>query len=289
MNPPTTALRTLRFGHSPDADDAYMFYGFHTGRAAIAGCQVEHVLEDIQSLNRRALERADLEITAVSAHAFAHLADRYAVLACGASMGLGYGPVVVACAPRPLASLAGERVAIPGPLTTAALLLGLECPGCVPVEVMFDRIPEVVRRGHTDDGAPVAAGVIIHESQLTYAAEGLVKVLDFGELWDARDRLPVPLGLDVVRRDLGPELMRAVSAGFRASIQAALDHEEEAIRYALRFGRGLDVPQGKRFVHMYVNELTLEMGDRGRRSLETLYARAAAAGLIPAVPALEVV
>jgi len=289
MNASPTALRTLRFGHSPDADDAYMFYGFHTGRATIAGCQVEHVLEDIQSLNRRALERADLEITAVSAHAYAHLADRYAVLACGASMGMGYGPVVVAASPRTVESLRGERVAIPGPLTTAALLLELECPGCVPVEVMFDQIPKVVRQGQTDEGAPIAAGVIIHESQLTYAAEGLVKVLDFGELWERRDRLPVPLGLDVVRRDLGADLMRAVSRGFRASIQDALDHEEEAIRYALRFGRGLDVPEGKRFVHMYVNELTLDMGDRGKRALETLYARAVGARLIPAAPAIEVI
>ena len=279
----------LRFGHSPDADDAYMFYGFHTGRATIAGCRVEHVLEDIQSLNRRALERADLEITAVSAHAYAHLADRYAVLACGASMGMGYGPVVVATGPRTLESLRGERVAIPGKLTTAALLLKLECPDCVPVEVMFDRIPEVVRRGHADDGAKVAAGVIIHESQLTYIAEGLTKVLDFGELCEARDGLPVPLGLDVVRRDLGPDLMHAVSRGFRASIQDALDHEEEAIRYALRFGRGLDVPKGKQFVHMYVNELTLDMGERGRRALASLYDRALDAGLIPAQPPLAVV
>ena len=284
----TTPLRTLRFGHSPDADDAYMFYGFHTGRATIAGCRVEHVLEDIQSLNRRELEGADLEITAVSAHAYAHLADRYAVLACGASMGLGYGPVVVAAGARTLESLRGERVAIPGKLTTAALLLKLECPDCEPVEVMFDRIPEVVRRGHADDGTPIAAGVIIHESQLTYAAEGLTKVLDFGELWETRDRLPVPLGLDVVRRDLGPDLMLAVSRGFRASIQDALDHEEEAIRYALRFGRGLDVPQGKQFVHMYVNELTLDMGERGRQALARLYSRAVAAGLIQAQPTLSV-
>jgi len=289
VSSPAAALRTLRFGHSPDADDAYMFYGFHTGRAAIAGCRVEHVLEDIQSLNLRALERGDLEITAVSAHAYAHLADRYAVLACGASMGLGYGPVLVAREERPLASLRGQRVAIPGRLTTAALLLRLECPECEAVEVVFDRIPEVVRRGRTDDGAPVAAGVIIHESQLTYRSEGLVCVLDFGELWERRDGLPVPLGLDVVRRDLGAPLMRAVSAGFRASIQEALDHEEEAIHYALRFGRGLDVTQGKRFVHMYVNELTLEMGEAGRRALETLYARAHAAGLAPAPPRLEVI
>ena len=274
--------RTLRFGHSPDADDAYMFYGFHAGLAAVEGCRVEHVLEDIQSLNRRALERADLEITAVSAHAYAFLAGRYAVLACGASMGQGVGPVVVAREPRTLESLQGRRVAIPGPLTTAALLLRCECPGCVPVEVMFDRIPAAVLAGE------VEAGVIIHESQLTYRHEGLVKVLDFGELWRERDGLPVPLGLDVVRRDLGPDLMRAVSTGFRASIQAALDHEEEAIRYALQFGRGLDPGQGKRFVHMYVNELTLDLGATGRQALGRLYERARAAGAIEESPALEI-
>ena len=280
---PPSSLRTIRFGHSPDADDAYMFYGFHTGRATIAGCAVEHVLEDIQSLNRRALERADLEITAVSAHAFAFLGDRYAVLRCGASMGMGYGPVVVARGSRTLESLRGKRVAIPGPLTTAALLLRTECPECVPVEVMFDRIPAAVLAGD------VEAGVIIHESQLTYRDEGLVKVVDFGELWKARDGLPVPLGLDVVRRDLGPELMKAVSVGFRASIQAALDHEDEALAYALRFGRGLDTKKGGTFVHMYVNDLTLDLGPLGRRALTRLYEGAVRIGAIPGAPPLDIV
>lgn len=275
--------RTLRFGHSPDADDAYMFYGFHAGLAAIPGCRVEHVLEDIQSLNVRAIERADLEITAVSAHAYAQLSDRYAILSCGASMGMGWGPVVVARAPMALADLRGKRVAIPGALTTAALLLRVECPDSIPVEVMFDRIPAAVLAGEVD------AGVIIHESQLTYQAEGLVKVLDFGELWQRRDGLPVPLGLDVVRRDLGADLICAVSEGFRASIQAALDHEDEAIRYALQFGRGLDVAQGKQFVHMYVNELTLDMGETGRRALEWLYRQASEAGVIRRVPPLEII
>jgi 1,4-dihydroxy-6-naphthoate synthase len=278
-----TALRTLRFGHSPDADDAFMFYGFHSGLAAISGCRVEHVLEDIQSLNRRALERGDLEITAVSAHAYAHLGERYAVLSCGASMGMGYGPVVVAREPRTPESLRGRRVAIPGPLTTAALLLQIECPGCVPVEVMFDRIPAAV------GGGEVEAGVIIHESQLTYRDEGLVKVLDFGELWRDRDRLPVPLGLDVVRRDLGTDLMKAVSDGFRASIQAALDHEEDALDYALGFGRGLDAAKGRTFVHMYVNDLTLEMGETGARALARLYERAVDAGAIGKAPNIAVV
>jgi 1,4-dihydroxy-6-naphthoate synthase len=283
VNETATAQRTLRFGHSPDADDAYMFYGFHTGQAAIEGCRVEHVLEDIQSLNVRAIERADLEITAVSAHAYAHLIDRYAVLACGASMGFGYGPVLVSRGARTLDSLRGRRVATPGRLTTAALLLRLECPECVPVEVRFDRIPEAVLAGE------VEAGVIIHESQLTYVDEGLTKVLDFGELWKERDHLPVPLGLDVVRRDLGPALMSAVSRGFRASIESAHAHEDEALAYALQFGRGLDTGKGRRFVRMYVNELTLDMGALGRQALERLYARAVEVGVIAAAPPLEIV
>jgi len=280
---PTAAPTTLRFGHSPDADDAFMFYGFHTGRAAVEGCAVEHVLEDIQSLNRRALERADLEITAVSAHAYAHLADRYAVLSCGASMGLGYGPIVVAREPHPVDWLAGRRVAIPGPLTTAALLLRIECPACQPVEVRFDEIPAAVARGDVD------AGVIIHESQLTYLDEGLVKLLDFGELWQERDRLPVPLGLDVVRRDLGKERMEAVSRGFRASINAAFHDEDAAIRYALQFGRGLDVERGRTFVHMYVNALTLDMGEAGRRALAHLYRRAVEVGVLGKAPELDII
>ena len=283
MSATPTQLRTLRFGHSPDADDAYMFYGFHTGEAVIDGCRVEHVLQDIQSLNVRAIEHGDLEITACSAHAYAHLADRYAVLTCGASFGWGYGPVLVARAPRSVASLAGKRVAIPGKLTTAALLLRTECPDVEAVEVMFDDIPRAVLAGEVD------AGVIIHESQLTYRDEGLSKVLDFGELWQKRDNLPVPLGLDVVRRDLGAPLMQACSAGFRRSIESAFAHEDEAIRYALQFGRGLDTAKGKTFVHMYVNDLTLDMGELGRRALARLYERALAAGAITKAPALEVV
>jgi len=279
----STALRSLRFGHSPDADDAYMFFGFHTGEARVEGCRVEHVLEDIQSLNARALVHADLEMTACSAHAFAFLADRYAVMACGASFGWGYGPVLVSREARTAASLAGKRVAIPGLLTTAALLLRTECPDVEPVEVAFDRIPHAVLAGEVD------AGVIIHESQLTYRDEGLTKVLDFGELWKERDGLPVPLGLDVVRRDLGPELMRACSTAFRKSIEAAFAHEDEALAYALRFGRGLDTAKGSRFVHMYVNELTLDMGERGRAGLALLYQRAVACGAVPAAPAFDVV
>ena len=283
MSATPTEIRTVRFGHSPDADDAYMFYGFHTGEAVIDGCKVEHVLQDIQTLNRRAIDAADLEITAVSAHAYAYLADKYAVLACGASFGWGYGPVLVAREARTVASLKGKRVAIPGKLTTAALLLQIECPEVEPVEVMFDDIPRAILAGE------VEAGVIIHESQLTYVAEGLSKVLDFGELWKDRDHLPVPLGLDIVRRDLGPELMKACSIGFRKSIESAFAHEDEAIAYALQFGRGLDTRQGKQFVHMYVNDLTLDMGERGLAGIQLLYDRALACGAISQRPPFEII
>ena len=283
MSATPTEIRTVRFGHSPDADDAYMFYGFHTGEAVIDGCKVEHVLQDIQTLNRRAIDAADLEITAVSAHAYAYLADKYAVLACGASFGWGYGPVLVAREARTVASLKGKRVAIPGKLTTAALLLQIECPEVETVELMFDDIPRAILAGE------VEAGVIIHESQLTYVAEGLSKVLDFGELWKDRDHLPVPLGLDIVRRDLGPELMKACSVGFRKSIESAFAHEDEAIAYALQFGRGLDTRQGKQFVHMYVNDLTLDMGERGRAGIQLLYDRALACGAISQRPPFEII
>src|SRR5262249_31487261 len=186
----------------------------------------------------------------------------------------GSCPIVVARRARTGAGLAGRKAATPGRLTTAALLLRTECPDVQPVEVRFDDIPRAVLAGE------VEAGVIIHESQLTYLDEGLAKVLDFGELWQERDGLPVPLGLDVVRRDLGVPLMRACSLGFRRSIEAALANEDTAIRYALQFGRGLDAAKGKTFVHMYVNELTLDMGPRGRAGLAKLYERARACGAI---------
>ena len=168
-------------------------------------------------------------------------------------------------------------------MTAAALLLRLECPQAIPVEHRFDTIPDAVAAGEFE------AGVIIHESQLTYGEQGLVKVVDFGELWEKRDGLPLPLGLDVVRRDLGPDLMREISRGFRASIQSAIDDEDAALAYALQFGRGVDHGTGRKFVRMYVNDLTLDMGDEGRKALEHLYARAVAAGAIPKAPTLDVV
>jgi 1,4-dihydroxy-6-naphthoate synthase len=273
----------LRVGHSPDPDDAFMFYGLASGEVRIRNFRIEHVLEDIESLNRRAA-RGELEVTAISAHAYPRVAGTYHVLSTGASMGRGYGPVVVARTPWGLGDLAGRRVAIPGAWTTAALLLALYARDYEPVEVTFDRIPQAVLEGQVD------AGVLIHEGQLTYADMGLSKVADFGELWE-RDSggLPLPLGLDVVRADLGPELCREINHGLRESIRYGRAHEEAALAYALTFGRGLGVELGRRFVGMYVSEDTVDMGQEGRQALELLYRRGAERGLLPSIPELVVI
>jgi 1,4-dihydroxy-6-naphthoate synthase len=281
--PAAPVAPVLRVGHSPDPDDAFMFYGLASGAVKIRSFAIEHVLEDIESLNRRAAAR-ELEVTAISAHAYPRVADAYAILATGASMGRGYGPVVVATKPMTLADLKGKRVAIPGPWTTAALLLAIYAEGYEPVPVVFDRIPEAVISGAVD------AGVLIHEGQLTYASMGLTKVADFGELWQAETGgLPLPLGLDVVRKDLGPELCAEINTGLRASIEYARAHLEPAIDYALTFGRGLDRGLGKKFVGMYVSEDTVDMGEPGREALRLLFKRGAERGMLPEVPELVVV
>ncbi|MGH7726512.1 MAG: menaquinone biosynthesis family protein [Candidatus Eiseniibacteriota bacterium] len=273
----------LRVGHSPDPDDAFMFYGLAHGKVRIRDYRIEHVLEDIESLNRRAAGR-ELEVTAISAHAYPRVADAYHILSTGASMGRGYGPVVVATRPMALSDLRGKRVAIPGPWTTAALLTALYADGYTPVEVVFDQIPAAVLSGDVD------AGVLIHEGQLTYAAMGLTKIADFGELWAAETGgLPLPLGLDVVRADLGPELCREINRGLRESILYARAHLDDAIAYALTFGRGLDKELGKKFVGMYVSEDTVDMGEAGREALRLLFRRGAEKGILPGVPELVVV
>jgi len=284
--PPPVARGTIRFGHSPDPDDAFMFYGFAEGATTIRGYRVEHVLRDIQTLNEIALAGHDpLEVTAISAHAYPRLADRYAVLFCGASMGKGYGPIVVARedGPGSIEDLAGKRVAIPGELTTAYLVAQLLLPDFDALVHPFDQIPEAVATGAFD------AGIVIHEGQITYGDRGLVRIVDLGEAWFEETALPLPLGLDVVRKDLGPDLMREIARGFAASIDYAFAHEEAAVAYALDFGRGLDTERTRRFVRMYVNDLTLDMGEEGRRALDTLFRRAAGAELIEPVDEIEVV
>jgi 1,4-dihydroxy-6-naphthoate synthase len=297
----------LRFGHSPDPDDAFMFYGFAAGGVkvelredgsmdaspAASGSsateapgrryRVEHVLEDIQSLNERAM-RAELEMTAVSAHAYPFVAERYWVMRTGVSMGDGYGPLVVARAPTSsLADLRGARIAVPGLLTTGMLVLKLFLDEFRPVLVRFDQILEAVAEGRAE------AGVVIHEGQLTWPSASVHKVVDLGELWKKDTGYPLPLGLDLVRKDLGLPLAFAASAALRKSIEFAQAHREEAMRYALQFGRGLDATLGDRFVGMYVNDWTLDMGEPGRRALALLLDRAAEAGLTPGVSDLRLV
>ncbi|MFQ5790291.1 MAG: menaquinone biosynthesis family protein [Acidobacteriota bacterium] len=272
----------LRIGHSPDPDDAFMFCALSRGAVRIRDFAIEHVLEDIESLNRRALT-GELEVTAISAHAYLSVAHRYWVLATGASMGEGYGPVVVARSPLTAEELRGKRVAIPGERTTAALLARIYLGDFEPVVRPFDRIFRAVDSGEAD------AGVLIHEGQLTYAGRGYHKVQDFGEQWARDTGLPLPLGLDVVRSNLGRELARDINQAMRQSIDWAYAHEEEALDYALQWGRGLEREMGRRFVKMYVSELTRDMGQKGEQALHTLFRRAAEAGIIEKPPPITLI
>lgn len=266
--------------HSPDSDDAFMHYGIASGRVDTGGIEFDHLLADIETLNRAAFE-GRYEVSAVSFHAYAHLTHRYLLLPHGSSMGDDYGPIVVARKDGP-ASTAGITVAVPGTLTTAFLVLRLYHPDVNYVVMPFNAIQEAVRRGE------VEAGLLIHEGQLTYADEGLKKLVDLGEWWaDRTAGLPLPLGGNVIRRDLGPGMVATVSRILHASIAYALDHRDEALDYALQFGRGLDRAKADRFVGMYVNELTLQYGDRGRTAVQRLMDEAWHHRLIPSRVAVE--
>ncbi len=274
-------MTVIRVAHSPDSDDAFMFYALAAGKIDTGDLEFEHVLEDIETLNRAAFEGA-YEVTAVSIHAYAHLDDRYALLGSGASMGDGYGPVVVAREPMEPQALVSATVAIPGTLTSAALALQLWNPELRTTVLPFDRILPAVAAGEVD------AGVVIHEGQLTYADEGLHKVVDLGEWWAGETGgLPLPLGGNVIRRDLGEALMRRVAGLLEASIRYALTHREEALEHALAYGRGLDRERADRFVGMYVNEFTLDYGERGREAVRRFLERAHRARLIPRIPRLD--
>lgn len=270
----------ITVAHSPDSDDAFMFYGLASGAVDTGGIVVDQVLADIETLNRAAFE-GKYEVTAVSFHAYAHLVDKYALLPHGASMGDRYGPIVVAPA-NGVEDVNGRRIAIPGTLTTAYLALRLYEPSFEYVVIPFDKIQQAVLEGKAD------AGLLIHEGQLTYAEEGLHKVVDLGEWWAQRTGgLPLPLGGNIIRRDLGREMITRVSRLLHDSIAYALAHRPEAVEYALQFGRGLDRARTDTFVGMYVNELTLQYGERGRRGLERLMADAFERGLIPTPVAVE--
>jgi len=273
-------MRVVRIGHSPDPDDAFMFYALTAGKVVIDGVRIEHVLEDIESLNRRA-RTAELEVTALSAATYAMVADQYRMMDPGSSMGKGYGPILVAREPIRREELEEKVVAIPGSHTTAALLLRLYVGDPPVIEVAFDKIPQAVLEGQAD------LGLLIHEGQITHQAMGLTKILDLGESWARDTGLPLPLGINVMRRDLGEALHRALSQGLRDAIAWAHGHVDEALEYAMRYGRGIDKETCRRFVLMYVNDYTQALGAEGRAALERLYAMAHQRRLIAAVPPID--
>ncbi|MBI5215169.1 MAG: ABC transporter substrate-binding protein [Ignavibacteriae bacterium] len=277
--------RIIKVGHSPDPDDAFMFYGLASGKVKLDGIIIEHLLEDIQTLNERAMQTGKfqsvppLEVTAISAHSYPYVADKYWIMRTGASMGEGYGPVIISRKYKSLDELKGKTVGTPGPLTTATLLFKIFTDGITNVDMPFDAIMQAV-----DDGT-VDAGLLIHEGQITYQSLGYNKILDFGELWEKQTYgLPLPLGLDVVRKDLGEELARKLSLGLKESIAYGYAHQDEAIPYAMQWGRGIDYSLGEKFVKMYVSELTIDMGEKGKRALELLFEKALEKNLIPQLP-----
>jgi len=265
----------ITVAHSPDSDDAFMFYGLASGAVEVPGIEVDQVLSDIETLNRAAFE-GRYEVTAVSFHAYAHLLDKYALLPHGSSMGDNYGPILVSTRPLPSESLKGVKIGVPGLLTTAFLALKMYDPDFDYEVIPFDEIQQAVLEGKVD------AGLLIHEGQLTYQNEGFRKIVDLGEWWfDRTGGLPLPLGGNIIRRDLGPELMKTVSTMLHDSIAYALNNRAAGVEYAQQFGRGLDRKDTDTFVGMYVNQLTLDYGTRGRAALERFFTEAFEKGLIP--------
>jgi 1,4-dihydroxy-6-naphthoate synthase len=264
----------IRIAHSPDSDDAFMFYALAKDKLDTGKFHFSHTLQDIETLNRKALN-GEYEITAISFHAYVYIADKYMLLPSGASMGDRYGPMVVAREPWSQEALCGKRIAIPGTLTTAYLTLKLFQPDFEAVVIPFDQIMNEVQKGSVD------AGLIIHEGQLTYASQQLHKIVDLGEWWYQQTFLPLPLGGNVIRRDLGMQDIRDLSRLLKESIQYALDHREEALNHAMQFARDLDTKTADRFVGMYVNERTLDYGTEGRQAVQQLFDRAYEAKIIP--------
>ena len=274
--------KDIHVAHSPDSDDAFMFYALATRKIDTGDLNYIHTLSDIETLNRKAM-KGEFEVSAVSFHAYAYMSDKYALLSCGASMGKNYGPVVVSAKPIRAKSLVNTTVAIPGTLTTAFLALRLLEPGVQHKVVPFDQILDEVQKGKYD------AGLLIHEGQLTYRDMGLYKVVDLGEWWLKQTDLPLPLGGNVIRRDLGKRMMSRIARDIRDSIQYGLDHREEAMAYALQFARGLDTQRIDRFIGMYVNDLTLDYGSEGKKAVKKLLSEAYKKKIIPERVALEFV
>ena len=268
-------MEQIRIGHSPDSDDAFMFYALAKKLIPTNGFEVVHVIEDIESLNKRALN-SELEVTAISIHAYAYVSQDYALMPCGASIGDRYGPIVVSTSPIDLHDLSGKRIAIPGEMTTAYLTLQLFEPDFIPEVVPFDQILDHVKQGKSD------AGLIIHEGQLTYQSQGFHKIIDLGEWWHQETDLPLPLGANVIRRDLGSETIRKITALLKQSIQYSLSHRQEGLEYAMVYARDMesDSTLADRFVGMYVNDYTLDYGQRGRAGVHELLSRGYQSGII---------
>jgi 1,4-dihydroxy-6-naphthoate synthase len=270
---PSAQTREITIAHSPDSDDAFMFYGLATNKVRVPGLRFTHTLGDIETLNHKAREGV-YDVTAISFHAYPYIQDLYALMSCGGSVGEGYGPMVISPRPFTQREIKDKRIAVPGTLTTAYLALQLFAPGVQTEVVPFDRIIPQLLEGKYE------AGLIIHEGQLTYDKAGLHRVVDLGRWWQKMTGLPLPLGGNAVRRALGAELMCSVTGGLRASIQYALDHREEALSYAMHFARDLDSSTADRFVGMYVNERTLEYGPDGREAVSRLLDLGHTAGII---------
>lgn len=278
----SSAVREISVAHSPDSDDAFMFYGLATNKIRVPGLKFNHTLTDIESLNRKAMAGV-YDVTAISFHAYPYIQDKYALMACGGSVGEKYGPMVVAPRTFGLEELKRMKVAVPGTLTTAYLALKLFAPKIETAVVPFDRIiPEVL-------AGKYEAGLIIHEGQLTYERSGLHRILDLGRWWAELTGLPLPLGGNAIRRELGPELIAGINKALRDSIQYALDHREEALTYAMQFARDLDHQMADRFVGMYVNNRTLDYGIDGKEAVTKLLGMGHRAGIIPHEPRVEFV
>jgi 1,4-dihydroxy-6-naphthoate synthase len=275
-------IREISVAHSPDSDDAFMFYGLATNKVRVPGLKFTHTLTDIETLNRKAMD-GFYDVSAISFHAYPYVQDKYALMACGGSVGEQYGPMVVAPRVLALEELKKKKIAVPGTMTTAYLALKLFAPQIETAVVPFDQIiPEVVAGNYE-------AGLIIHEGQLTYESFGLHRILDLGKWWHELTGLPLPLGGNAIRRELGPELCATINQALRDSIQYALDHREEALAYAMQFARDLDTQKADQFVGMYVNERTLDYGPDGREAIVRLLDMGYRAGIIPHQPNVEFV
>ena len=270
---PMTTTTTIHVAHSPDSDDAFMFYALAAGKIDTEGLTYVHELQDIETLNQRAL-KGELEVTAVSIHAYAYISEQYALLPHGASMGDRYGPRLVARTPATRADVKGKRIAIPGPLTSAYLALQMYEPDFIPIFTPFDLIEDVVVSGEVD------MGLLIHEGQLTFGDRGLHLVADMGEWWFGETGLPLPLGGNVIRKDLGTDLTRKVSRHLRDSIAYGLDHRMAALDHSMQYARGLDRSKADTFVGMYVNDWTLDYGDRGREAVRLFLQKGVELGLV---------